>query len=96
MLCLVPLRHTRDTRFVSPTAGLSGADCWLQAGKATCVSVNWTLGDAQLEVLNTATGRRRESGAPSRLCKHAMFARWSRLHHKVSRGRGKVAVCFPK
>uniref|UniRef100_A0A3Q2TKM3 A to I editase domain-containing protein n=1 Tax=Fundulus heteroclitus TaxID=8078 RepID=A0A3Q2TKM3_FUNHE len=50
-----------------------------QQGKATCVSVNWTLGDPQLEVINTATGRRRDSGTPSRLCKHALFTRWSRL-----------------
>uniref|UniRef100_A0A8D2ZK73 Adenosine deaminase RNA specific B2 (inactive) n=1 Tax=Scophthalmus maximus TaxID=52904 RepID=A0A8D2ZK73_SCOMX len=45
--------------------------------------VNWTLGDAQLEVVSTGTGRRRDSGTPSRLCKHALFTRWSRLHRKV-------------
>ncbi|XP_075899264.1 double-stranded RNA-specific editase B2 isoform X2 [Nelusetta ayraudi] len=77
----LPLAHRRNQPLLS---GISGADCWQQTGKATCVSVNWTLGDAQLEVLNTATGRRRESGASSRLCKHAMFARWSRLHRKLA------------
>uniref|UniRef100_A0A3Q2ULK7 A to I editase domain-containing protein n=1 Tax=Fundulus heteroclitus TaxID=8078 RepID=A0A3Q2ULK7_FUNHE len=56
-----------------------------QQGKATCVSVNWTLGDPQLEVINTATGRRRDSGTPSRLCKHALFTRWSRLYRKSIR-----------
>ena len=45
--------------------------------------MNWTWGDAQLEVVDTATGRRREVGAPSRLCKHALFTRWTRLYRKV-------------
>eukprot|EP00064_Thunnus_orientalis_P012078 superscaffoldBa00001808_g12112 len=63
---------------------LSGLSCaeYQQSGKASCVSVNWTLGDSQLEVVNTATGRRRDSGTPSRLCKHALFTRWSRLFRK--------------
>ncbi|XP_041824473.1 double-stranded RNA-specific editase B2 [Melanotaenia boesemani] len=63
-------------------SGLSSAE-YQQPGKATCVSINWTLGDAQLEVVNTATGRRRDSGTPSRLCKHALFTRWTRLHRKL-------------
>lgn len=63
-------------------AGLSSAE-YQQPGKASCVSVNWTLGDAQLEVVNTATGRRRDSGTPSRLCKHTLFTRWNRLYRKV-------------
>uniref|UniRef100_A0A673AV08 Adenosine deaminase RNA specific B2 (inactive) n=1 Tax=Sphaeramia orbicularis TaxID=375764 RepID=A0A673AV08_9TELE len=65
-------------------SGLSCAD-YQQAGKASCVSVNWTLGDAQLEVVNTATGRRRDSGTPSRLCKHTLFTRWNRLNRKEVR-----------
>uniref|UniRef100_A0A8C5C2I0 Adenosine deaminase RNA specific B2 (inactive) n=1 Tax=Gadus morhua TaxID=8049 RepID=A0A8C5C2I0_GADMO len=70
---------------VVAAAGLSSAE-GLQLGKAPCVSVNWTLGDGQLEVVNTATGRRRDLGTPSRLCKRVLFARWSRLHCKVRRG----------
>ncbi|XP_057679805.1 double-stranded RNA-specific editase B2 isoform X3 [Corythoichthys intestinalis] len=64
---------------------LSGLSCaeYQHSGKAMCVSVNWTLGDAQLEVVNTATGRRRDSGMPSRLCKHALFTRWNRLYCKL-------------
>ncbi|XP_051910686.1 double-stranded RNA-specific editase B2 isoform X2 [Hippocampus zosterae] len=64
---------------------LSGLSCdeYQHSGKALCVSVNWTLGDAQLEVVNTATGRRRDSGMPSRLCKHALFTRWNRLSCKL-------------
>ncbi|CAL8401162.1 unnamed protein product [Gadus morhua 'NCC'] len=67
-------------------AGLSSAE-GLQLGKAPCVSVNWTLGDGQLEVVNTATGRRRDLGTPSRLCKRVLFARWSRLHCKLLLGQ---------
>ncbi|CAB1449952.1 unnamed protein product [Pleuronectes platessa] len=62
--------------------GLSSAE-YQQPGKASCLSVNWTMGDTQLEVVSTATGRRRESGTPSRLCKHALFTRWSRLYRKL-------------
>jgi len=66
--------------------GLSSAE-YQQPGKASCVSVNWTLGDAQLEAVNTSTGRRRDAGTPSRLCKHTLFTRWNRLYRKV---RAKV------
>ena len=69
------------SRIVSPV-GLSSVE-YQQPGKASCVSVNWTLGDSQLEVVNTSTGRRRDSGTPSRLCKHALFTRWNRLYRKV-------------
>ncbi|XP_035801924.2 double-stranded RNA-specific editase B2 isoform X2 [Amphiprion ocellaris] len=64
---------------------LSGLSCaeYQQPGKASCVSVNWTMGDTQLEVVNTATGRRRDSGTTSRLCKHALFTRWNRLYRKL-------------
>uniref|UniRef100_A0A3Q2WAF1 Adenosine deaminase RNA specific B2 (inactive) n=1 Tax=Haplochromis burtoni TaxID=8153 RepID=A0A3Q2WAF1_HAPBU len=71
----LPATYRRNQPLLS---GLSSAD-YQQPGKASCVSVNWTLGDAQLEVVNTATGRRRDSGTPSRLCKHALFTRWNRL-----------------
>ncbi|KAM9827793.1 double-stranded RNA-specific editase B2 [Neosynchiropus ocellatus] len=75
----LPATYRRNQPLLS---GLSCAD-FQQTGKPTCVSVNWTLGDAQLEVVNTATGRRRDSGTPSRLCKHALFARWNRLYRKL-------------
>ncbi|KAJ0059802.1 hypothetical protein NL108_013118 [Boleophthalmus pectinirostris] len=65
-------------------SGLSSAESQPQ-GKASCVGVNWSEGDLQLEVVDTWTGRRRDSGTPSRLCKHAMFTRWSRLQRKVRR-----------
>ncbi|KAK9527996.1 hypothetical protein VZT92_014500 [Zoarces viviparus] len=72
----LPATHKRNQPL------LSGLSTDQQPGKASCVSVNWTLGDAQLEVVNTATGRRRDSGTPSRLCKHALFTRWNRLYRK--------------
>ncbi|XP_056868144.1 double-stranded RNA-specific editase B2 isoform X1 [Takifugu flavidus] len=75
----LPTTHRRNQPLLS---GLSSAD-YQQHGKASCVSINWTLGDTQVEVVNTATGRRRETGTPSRLCKHALFTRWSRLHRKL-------------
>uniref|UniRef100_A0A668AZD2 Adenosine deaminase RNA specific B2 (inactive) n=1 Tax=Myripristis murdjan TaxID=586833 RepID=A0A668AZD2_9TELE len=75
----LPATYRRNQPLLS---GLSSAE-YQQPGKAPCVSVNWTLGDSQLEVVNTATGQRRDSGTPSRLCKHALFTRWSRLYRKL-------------
>ncbi|KAK2886214.1 double-stranded RNA-specific editase B2 [Channa argus] len=75
----LPTSYRRNHPLLS---GLSSAE-FQQSGKASSVSINWTLGDAQLEVINTTTGRRRDSGAPSRLCKHALFTRWTRLYRKL-------------
>ncbi|KAL6488361.1 hypothetical protein MHYP_G00021020 [Metynnis hypsauchen] len=63
-------------------SSLSSSEWWQQA-KAPCYSVNWTAGDDQLEVINASTGKRRDCGAPSRLCKHALFTRWTRLYRKL-------------
>uniref|UniRef100_M3ZR14 Adenosine deaminase RNA specific B2 (inactive) n=1 Tax=Xiphophorus maculatus TaxID=8083 RepID=M3ZR14_XIPMA len=75
----LPATYRRSQPLLS---GLSNIE-YQQQGKATCVSINWTLGDAQPEAVNTATGRRRDSGTPSRICKHALFTRWNRLYRKV-------------
>ncbi|XP_076827333.1 double-stranded RNA-specific editase B2 [Brachyhypopomus gauderio] len=56
---------------------------WGQQVKSPCYSANWTIGDDQLEVINASTGRRKDGGTPSRLCKHALFSRWSRLYRKL-------------
>ncbi|KAJ8336635.1 hypothetical protein SKAU_G00378550 [Synaphobranchus kaupii] len=72
-----PYRHNQ------PLLGCLGSSDGRWAGKSPCFSVNWTAGDAQLEVVNASTGRRRDSGASSRLCKHALFTRWARLHSKI-------------
>uniref|UniRef100_A0A8D0AP14 Adenosine deaminase RNA specific B2 (inactive) n=1 Tax=Sander lucioperca TaxID=283035 RepID=A0A8D0AP14_SANLU len=84
----LPATHRRNQPLLS---GLSSAE-YQQPGKASCVSVNWTLGDSQLEVVNTATGQRRDSGTPSRLCKRALFTRWNRLYRKLMYCEAKMAA----
>ncbi|TSK16023.1 Double-stranded RNA-specific editase B2 [Bagarius yarrelli] len=49
-------------------SSLSSSECWQQL-KASCLSINWTAGDEQVEVINASTGKRRDCRAPSRLCK---------------------------
>ncbi|XP_037686181.1 double-stranded RNA-specific editase 1 isoform X1 [Choloepus didactylus] len=62
-------------------SGISNAEA-RQPGKAPNFSVNWTVGDAALEVINATTGKD-ELGRASRLCKHALYCRWTRVHGKV-------------
>lgn len=62
-------------------AGISNAEA-RQPGKAPNFSVNWTVGDQALEVINATTGKD-DMGRPSRLCKHAIYSRWVPLHTKV-------------
>ncbi|XP_029338280.1 double-stranded RNA-specific editase 1 isoform X3 [Mus caroli] len=62
-------------------SGISNAEA-RQPGKAPNFSVNWTVGDATIEVINATTGKD-ELGRPSRLCKHALYCRWMRVHGKV-------------
>ncbi|XP_056246802.1 double-stranded RNA-specific editase B2-like [Seriola aureovittata] len=54
------------------------------AGKAPNVSVNWSCGDGGLEEISTSTGRRRDSGTPSQLCRSSLFARWQRLQQQLN------------
>ncbi|XP_047433040.1 double-stranded RNA-specific editase 1-like [Mugil cephalus] len=63
-------------------SGVSNAEA-RQPGKAPNFSVNWTVGDQGLEVINATTGKD-DLGRPSRLCKHALYSRWMRLHCKLS------------
>uniref|UniRef100_A0A4W6BN61 Adenosine deaminase RNA specific B2 (inactive) n=1 Tax=Lates calcarifer TaxID=8187 RepID=A0A4W6BN61_LATCA len=53
------------------------------AGKAPNVSMNWSSGDGGLEEISTTTGRRKDSGTPSQLCRSSLFARWQRLQQQV-------------
>ncbi|XP_075854576.1 double-stranded RNA-specific editase 1 isoform X2 [Microcebus murinus] len=62
-------------------SGISNAEA-RQPGKAPNFSVNWTVGDSAIEVVNATTGKD-ELGRASRLCKHAMFCRWMRVYSKV-------------
>lgn len=45
--------------------------------------MNWTVGDSGLEIINATTGKD-EMGRASRLCKHAFYSRWMRIHTKLS------------
>uniref|UniRef100_A0A665XFJ1 Adenosine deaminase RNA specific B2 (inactive) n=1 Tax=Echeneis naucrates TaxID=173247 RepID=A0A665XFJ1_ECHNA len=62
--------------------GLSSSEV-RSAGKAPNVSANWSRGDRGLEEISTSTGRRRDSGTPSQLCRNFLFARWHRLQQQV-------------
>ncbi|GAA6084329.1 double-stranded RNA-specific editase B2 [Tachysurus ichikawai] len=76
----LPACYRRNQPLLS---SLSSSDCWQQL-KASCLSVNWTAGDEQLEVINASMGKRRDCGAPSRLCKRALFTRWNRVYRKLA------------
>ncbi|XP_077347242.1 double-stranded RNA-specific editase B2 isoform X1 [Lithobates pipiens] len=52
-------------------------------GKSPNFSINWTVGSPDLEIINATTGKK-SCGAPSRLCKCLLYARWSRLYGKLS------------
>ncbi|XP_007946306.1 double-stranded RNA-specific editase B2 [Orycteropus afer afer] len=63
-------------------SGVSNAEA-RQPGKSPPFSVNWIVGNADLEIINATTGKR-ECGSSSRLCKHVFSARWARLYGKLS------------
>nr|XP_015813286.2 double-stranded RNA-specific editase 1 isoform X1 [Nothobranchius furzeri] len=54
-----------------------------QPGKAPNFSVNWTVGDQGVEVINATTGKD-DLDQPSRLCKHNLYGRWMGLYAKLS------------
>ncbi|XP_073533748.1 double-stranded RNA-specific editase B2 isoform X1 [Phyllobates terribilis] len=54
-----------------------------QPGKSPSFSINWIMGSPELEFINATTGKR-SCGGPSRLCKHLLYVRWSRLYEKLS------------
>lgn len=78
--CTPPRSSPSGHRPVS-RPGISNAEA-RQPGKAPNFSVNWTVGDSALEVINATTGKD-ELGRASRLCKHALYCRWMRVHGKV-------------
>ncbi|KAM6215834.1 double-stranded RNA-specific editase B2 [Rhynchocyon petersi] len=63
-------------------SGVSNAEA-RQPGKSPPFSVNWIVGNADLEIINATTGKR-DCGGSSRLCKHVFSARWARLYGKLS------------
>ncbi|XP_036120323.1 double-stranded RNA-specific editase B2 [Molossus molossus] len=70
-------RHNRPL-----LSGVSSAEA-RQPGKSSHFSVNWVLGNPDVEVLDATTGKR-SCGGSSRLCKHVLSARWARLYGKLS------------
>ncbi|XP_071475979.1 double-stranded RNA-specific editase B2 isoform X4 [Marmota flaviventris] len=70
-------RHNRPL-----LSGVSNAEA-RQPGKSPHFSVNWVVGNADLEIINATTGRR-SCGGSSRLCKHVFSARWARLYGRLS------------
>ncbi|XP_041847623.1 double-stranded RNA-specific editase B2-like [Melanotaenia boesemani] len=54
------------------------------AGKAPSVSLNWSCGDGGLEEVCTVTGRRKDSGTLSRLCRRSLFTRWLKLQKQLN------------
>uniref|UniRef100_A0A3P9MMN1 Adenosine deaminase RNA specific B2 (inactive) n=1 Tax=Oryzias latipes TaxID=8090 RepID=A0A3P9MMN1_ORYLA len=54
------------------------------AGKAPSISLNWSCGDRGLEEVSTSSGRKTDSGTPSRLCRHSLFTRWLQLQRQLN------------
>ncbi|XP_006141395.1 double-stranded RNA-specific editase B2 isoform X1 [Tupaia chinensis] len=70
-------RHNRPL-----LSGVSNAEM-RQPGKSPHFSVNWAVGNADLEIIDATTGKR-ICGGSSRLCKRVFSARWARLHGRLS------------
>uniref|UniRef100_G1SL91 Adenosine deaminase RNA specific B2 (inactive) n=1 Tax=Oryctolagus cuniculus TaxID=9986 RepID=G1SL91_RABIT len=70
-------RHNRPL-----LSGVSNAEA-RQPGKSPHFSVNWVVGNADVEIINATTGKR-SCGGSSRLCKHVFSARWARLYGRLS------------
>ncbi|XP_008839575.1 double-stranded RNA-specific editase B2 isoform X2 [Nannospalax galili] len=66
-------RHNRPL-----LSGVSNAEA-RPPGKSPHCSVNWVVGNTDLEIVNATTGKR-SCGGSSRLCKHVFSARWARLY----------------
>ncbi|XP_058388320.1 double-stranded RNA-specific editase B2 [Diceros bicornis minor] len=70
-------RHNRPL-----LSGVSNAEA-RQQGKSPHFSLNWVVGNADMEIIDATTGKR-SCGSSSRLCKHMFSARWARLYGKLS------------
>uniref|UniRef100_A0A3B4ZY23 Double-stranded RNA-specific editase B2-like n=1 Tax=Stegastes partitus TaxID=144197 RepID=A0A3B4ZY23_9TELE len=76
---LAPVKHLPFPYRRQPLLlGLSSREV-RPAGKPVGISVNWSCGDEGLEEISTSTGRRKDSGTPSRLCRRSVFVRWLKL-----------------
>ena len=54
-----------------------------QIGKAPNFAISWCVGDPELEVINTTTGKT-EPGPESHLCKRELFKRYLKIQGRVS------------
>ncbi|XP_078661863.1 double-stranded RNA-specific editase 1-like isoform X3 [Branchiostoma floridae x Branchiostoma belcheri] len=68
-------------------SGISNAES-RQPGKAPNFSVNWTVSDAELEVVNAMTGKD-DHGRASRCSKYYFFQCWNKLFGKLSSTTGR-------
>ncbi|XP_030055135.1 double-stranded RNA-specific editase B2 [Microcaecilia unicolor] len=85
-----PYRHNQPL-----LSGVSHAEM-RQSGKSPHFSVNWIMGNADLEVINAMTGKR-ACGRSSRLCKHMLYARWTKLYGKLNTwipSRGDISSLY--
>uniref|UniRef100_A0A3B4ZWI5 Double-stranded RNA-specific editase B2-like n=1 Tax=Stegastes partitus TaxID=144197 RepID=A0A3B4ZWI5_9TELE len=79
---LAPVKHLPFPYRRQPLLlGLSSREV-RPAGKPVGISVNWSCGDEGLEEISTSTGRRKDSGTPSRLCRRSVFVRWLKLQQQ--------------
>ncbi|XP_027876113.1 double-stranded RNA-specific editase B2-like [Xiphophorus couchianus] len=54
------------------------------AGRAGDVCVNWSFGEQTLEEISSFTGRSKDSGRASRICRRFLFSCWLRLENKLN------------
>ncbi|KAM4729122.1 double-stranded RNA-specific editase B2-like [Anableps anableps] len=69
-----------------------------EVGKASNVCVNWSFSERTLEEVSTSTGRRKDSGTPSRICRSFLFSCWLRLENKLNTpvsGPEATAAAYP-
>ncbi|XP_022185212.1 double-stranded RNA-specific editase Adar isoform X2 [Nilaparvata lugens] len=65
-------------RLNKPSLGVTSSSETRHTGRAPNHSVNWVIGEEQVEVINSTTGKR-EVGGVSRLSKQGLFARFHQL-----------------
>ncbi|XP_014845743.1 PREDICTED: double-stranded RNA-specific editase 1-like [Poecilia mexicana] len=68
------------------------------AGRAGDVCVNWSFGERTLEEINISTGRSKDSGSASRICRRFLFSCWLRLENKLNTpvlGPGATTMTYP-
>uniref|UniRef100_A0A8C4Q7S4 Double-stranded RNA-specific editase B2 n=1 Tax=Eptatretus burgeri TaxID=7764 RepID=A0A8C4Q7S4_EPTBU len=75
--CLPAPYHLNRPRLSS----VRGADLRYN-GRAPSLSVNWSEGDQELEVVEGVTGMA-DGGRPSRLCKRSLYDSWLLLQHQL-------------